>query len=198
MDVRQALEVAAKVHRGQTDKAGEPYISHVQRVMALTTTSDEKIAAALHDVVEDTDLAMSDLAAMGCPARVLAALDALTRRADEGYEAFIARASSDPIARSVKVADLYDNSDEERLARLPQAEAASLRAKYGKAIEALGARDQIERWKALRSTDRPTPAVIEWPGAAAPRAGRSRHDRGPGAAPETDTGGLSTGPGDPR
>lgn len=147
MNLHEALELARRVHQGQVDKAGEPYIHHVQRVMAVLTSPDEKLAAALHDVVEDTSTTLADLATAGCPSQILAAVDALTRRDDEGYEALIRRASTNPLARIVKAADLYDNSDEERLSRLPDDDAARLRDKYAKAIELLGVGDQIERWR---------------------------------------------------
>jgi hypothetical protein len=54
----------------------------------------------------------SDLLAAGCPPRVVAAVEALTRRHNEDYETFVARAARDPIARVVKRADVADNVHE--------------------------------------------------------------------------------------
>jgi hypothetical protein len=51
MNDHDALDLARRAHEGQVDKAGEPYILHVQRVMARLSNPDEKVAAALHDVV---------------------------------------------------------------------------------------------------------------------------------------------------
>jgi hypothetical protein len=78
-------------------------------------TESEQIVAVLHDVIEDTHITMDDLRAYGFSEPVLAALDAVTRRDGESYEAFIQRAKADPIGRRVKIADLIDNSDPSRL-----------------------------------------------------------------------------------
>ena len=105
--------------------------------MARVSTTEAKIAAALHDLVEDTGLSLTDLAAAGCPARVLQAVDALTRRRDETYNEFVRRAAADSLARVAKladIADIADNVDPQRLAGLDPAEAARLRAKYQGAL----------------------------------------------------------------
>ena len=79
------------------------------RVRLAVDTLDERIAAALHDVVEDSPWTLDQLRDVGFSPQVVAAVDALTRRDDEDYDAFIARAKRDPIARRVKCADLLDN-----------------------------------------------------------------------------------------
>jgi (p)ppGpp synthase/HD superfamily hydrolase len=86
MKLDQALELARRFHHGATDKAGRPYISHVQRVVDTVADSDHKLTAALHDLLEDTPLTSTDLLAAGCPPRVIAAVEALTRRPGEEYE----------------------------------------------------------------------------------------------------------------
>ncbi len=64
--VMQAYEFGAKAHDGQTRRSGEPYISHpvaVAQILADMHMDGQTIAAAiLHDVVEDTDTDVSDLA----------------------------------------------------------------------------------------------------------------------------------------
>jgi hypothetical protein len=59
-------------------------------------TPDEKLAAALHDLLEDTLMTADGLRDAGCPPQVVAAVQALTRRPGEDYEA---RAVRDPIPR---------------------------------------------------------------------------------------------------
>lgn len=54
MDLEQALALAAQHHEGQTDQAGRPYMGHIRRVVDAVDTPDEKLAAALHDLLEDT------------------------------------------------------------------------------------------------------------------------------------------------
>jgi hypothetical protein len=131
--VEQAVELARRFHAGATDKAGRPYLGHIQRVVDAVTTHDAKLAAALHDLLEDTPLTSTDLLAAGCPPRVIAAVEALTRKFAEDYEAFVRRAGGDPIAHEVKLADIADNADDARLALLEPDQAARLRTKYERA-----------------------------------------------------------------
>jgi (p)ppGpp synthase/HD superfamily hydrolase len=113
--LERAIAIAAKAHEGQVDKAGAPYILHPLRVMFRVAATEERIAAVLHDVIEDTDITLEMLKAEGFPGTVLRAIDSLTRRPGENYEAFVARAAADPIGRAVKLADLEDNSDLSRI-----------------------------------------------------------------------------------
>lgn len=76
-----------------------------------------RIAAILHDVLEDTSRTREDLRRAGFPPVVLAVVEILTKGATETYEAFIERCAANPIARQVKLADLADNMD---LTRLPE------------------------------------------------------------------------------
>ena len=114
--VERAIAIAAEAHAGQRDKAGQPYVLHCLRVMLRVETAEERIAAVLHDLLEDTDWRREDLLREGFPALVVDAIVALTRQDGESYEAFVRRAGSDPIARRVKLADLEDNMD---LSRIP-------------------------------------------------------------------------------
>jgi hypothetical protein len=111
----RALAIAASAHLGQRDKAGAPYALHPLRLALRAETPEEQMAAALHDVVEDTTWTLERLAAEGFPSKVIAAIDHLTRREGESYEQFIERAITHPIARKVKLYDLEDNMDPRRL-----------------------------------------------------------------------------------
>lgn len=82
---------------------------HPLRVMLAVEGEIERTVAVLHDVIEDTALSPGHLRNLGYPVRVLEALDRLTRREGETYEAYVERLLPDPIARSVKLADLKDN-----------------------------------------------------------------------------------------
>jgi (p)ppGpp synthase/HD superfamily hydrolase len=113
--LEDAIALAAEAHRGQVDKSGQPYILHPIRVMLRCQTQAQRIAAVLHDVVEDTGRTLGDLRDLGYPAEILAALDGLTKRDGESYEAFVERAAANPIARVVKLADIEDNLDLRRL-----------------------------------------------------------------------------------
>ena len=58
-------------------------------------------------------------------------IDAMTRRPHESYEDFVLRAGSDPIGRTVKLADLRDNLDMAKRAGLDEQHTE----KYRRAIE---------------------------------------------------------------
>jgi (p)ppGpp synthase/HD superfamily hydrolase len=113
--LEDAILLAAQTHRGQVDKVGQPYILHLLRVMLRVETEQEQMVAVLHDLVEDTSYTLDDLRALGYSEAVVEALDCVTRRSDETYEEFILRASANPLARRVKLADLEDNMDIRRL-----------------------------------------------------------------------------------
>jgi GTP diphosphokinase / guanosine-3',5'-bis(diphosphate) 3'-diphosphatase len=110
-----ANEIAARAHAGQTDKAGQPYILHPLRVMLAVNSLPEKMAAVMHDVVEDTSVTMADLQSDGFAPEVLAAIEALTKTTGETRLAAAQRAVVNPIARVVKLADVADNMDLSRI-----------------------------------------------------------------------------------
>lgn len=113
--LERALVIAAEAHQGTTDKGGTPYILHPLRLMHQMSTTDERIVALLHDVVEDSPWTLDALCAEGFSESVVAAIDGLTRREGETYEAFITRGATNPLARRVKLADIDDNMDLRRL-----------------------------------------------------------------------------------
>lgn len=133
----EAIALARSAHEGQVDKAGQPYIEHPLRVMGRVSGEYEQMAAVLHDVVEDTALTVDDLEEAGCPGTVTKAVDALTKRPGESLADSMARVAVDPIALSVKRADIADNSDPARLALLDEATADRLRKKYADSLALL-------------------------------------------------------------
>lgn len=113
-----AIRIAAKVHKGQVDRYGKPYILHVMRVMMRGHDLDEQILGALHDVLERSNLTISVLAEKGFSARVLKALEHISRVAPETYEAYIDRVMQDGLAIRVKIHDLADKMDLLHVAQL--------------------------------------------------------------------------------
>ena len=114
--IETAIEIAARAHAGQVDKAGAPYIFHPLRLMFAVETPEEKMAAVLHDTVEDTAITFEDLREAGFPTEVLEAVQALTKKKGENRLEAAHRAAANPIALMVKLADVSDNMD---LGRLP-------------------------------------------------------------------------------
>ena len=118
--LEDAIALAVKTHRGQKDKAGEAYILHPLRVMfrlPWDAPDAVKIAAVLHDVVEDSDgkVTLEDLQRLGYAQEVVEAVELLSRRSSDTYEQFIERLLPNHIARLVKRADLEDNMDVRRM-----------------------------------------------------------------------------------
>ena len=136
----KARELAEAVHAQQVDKAGRPYINHPARVAARLAGDELAEAVAwLHDVVEDTAVTAVQLAELGFPAAVVDAVVAVTRIRGEQPGAYYGRIAANELALRVKLADIADNSDPARLARLDEATRARLSEKYAKALAALSA-----------------------------------------------------------
>ncbi|AWI82159.1 guanosine-3',5'-bis(diphosphate) 3'-pyrophosphohydrolase [Parazoarcus communis] len=113
--LERAIALAAEAHTGQVDKAGQPYILHPLRVMLRVRTDEERIAAVLHDVVEDTHVTLEALAQEGFSQAILTAVAALTKLPGETRLEAASRAAVDSVARTVKLADNTENMDLSRI-----------------------------------------------------------------------------------
>ncbi len=136
--LERAIAIAVEAHTGQFDKAGEPYILHPLRVMMGVSTPESRIAAVLHDVVEDSEWTLDDLRREGFSDTVLSAVDSVTRRDEESYDDFVIRSGQDPIGRDVKIADLRDNANLSRIPH-PTPKDEARKQRYLKALATLGA-----------------------------------------------------------
>lgn len=132
--LEDAIAIATSAHDGQVDKSGRPYIGHPLRVMASVTGEHEQMAAVLHDVIEDTPVTADDLLAHGCPAAVVDAVVALSHLPEEPQEDYLRRVAANPLALSVKRADISDNLAPARIAQLDEATQDRLKAKYARAL----------------------------------------------------------------
>lgn len=148
--LEKAIKIAVQAHTGQIEKNGQPYILHPLRVMQRVHTEEEKIVAVLHDVIEDTPRTPAVLAKRGFSKQLLDALDCVTIRKGERYQAVIRRAGTNPIARRVKLADLEDNMD---IQRLPQINASDRKRlnKYLRAYRWLTATEELPASRGTRS-----------------------------------------------
>lgn len=109
------------------DKGGVPYFSHPARVANRCQTEEEKIVAYLHDVIEDTYVTSDLLKEMGFSPTIIEAVLSVTKKEDESYDDFVARAKKNPIGRMVKIHDLEDNMDIRRLDELSDESVGRLR-----------------------------------------------------------------------
>lgn len=115
-DIEKAISIAVQAHSGQIDKAGMPYVLHPLRLMLRQDSSEAMIVAVLHDVVEDTDVTIDQLAEAGFSNAVLEAISMLTHDKNIPYMDYIMGLASNDLARQVKITDLSDNMD---LSRIP-------------------------------------------------------------------------------
>lgn len=121
-----AIALAAQAHAGQVDKGGQPYILHPLRVMLSLRDPETRIAAVLHDTVEDTAISFDMLRAEGFSEAVIDAVQALTKTPGEDRLSAAQRARANPIARQVKLADVGDNMDLSRIANPTERDHARL------------------------------------------------------------------------
>ena len=129
-----AISIAKQAHEGQFRRGGKPYFSHVSAVANLLSVSghswDIVSAGYLHDVVEDTNYTIDQLADLGVDWRVLLLIEVLTHKKGQSYEEYIIRIqSSSSAVKKIKIADIIHNlssSPTERQVR-----------KYARALEIL-------------------------------------------------------------
>ena len=133
---KKALTLCFEAHKGQRDKSGLPYAFHPFHLAEQMTTEDTTVAALLHDVAEDTDYTLDDLAAMGFGEAVMNALALLTHGDDVDYMDYVRAIAQNPIAKAVKIADLRHNSDITRLDAVDE-KASARREKYRAALALL-------------------------------------------------------------
>jgi len=107
--LERAIGLAVESHHGQRDKAGLPYILHLLRVMHLVSDPVEKQAAVLHDYIEDVSGSVEELRSHAISEPAIQAIVHLTKPEQMSYFEYVIRLSSDPIATTVKLADLEDN-----------------------------------------------------------------------------------------
>ena len=133
-NIIKAINIAIKARDGQLGKLGQPYVLHPLWVMGQVDSEDEKIAAVLHDVVEDTSVTISELRAQGFSDASMTALELLTHDKTIPYMDYINKLAPNKIARRVKLADLAHNMDINRLQEVSPgfvARAADYKKAYG-------------------------------------------------------------------
>ena len=121
--IKEAFEFANEAHKGVKRRSGEPYILHPLAVakiavkeIGLGTTS--VISALLHDVVEDTDYTVEDIANLFGP-KVASIVDGLTKisgvmgsdtsRQAESFRKMILTLADDVRVILIKISDRLHN-----------------------------------------------------------------------------------------
>lgn len=131
-----AYAIAYTAHKGQYDKSGKEYINHPLTVASFCKTEDERIVALLHDVAEDTNITLDDLAKF-FNQNIIDALRLLTHKDDTPYLEYVAKIKENELAKAVKIADLTHNMDMSRFENPTQKDFDRLEYKYKPALELL-------------------------------------------------------------
>lgn len=133
--LQDAISLAKHYHKGQVDKNGKDYILYPLRVMDSVHSTEEKIVAILHDVLEDTDCT-EDILLLVCKSRsIVETIKPLSRRKEDTCFQYISKVKNIPLARKVKIADLKDNLSRDGAP-------VSLQHRYKKALRIL--EDELE------------------------------------------------------
>lgn len=124
--ITAAIEIAARVHMNQRDKADEEYLLHPLAVLYAVRKKypkdkDAQVVAILHDVLEDfrgtklEKLGLTEEIRLKFGIRALDALEDLSHRPGESYDDYIERVARSYLARIVKIEDLTHNMDPRRI-----------------------------------------------------------------------------------
>lgn len=110
--VKRAMEYAQMAHKDQKYGDGDYYTNHILPVVEMTFAlgGDDihMIVACLHDGIEDKRMTVQGILDKFGLA-VLTHVLALTKQEGETYPQYVRRASRDPVALIVKLADLSCN-----------------------------------------------------------------------------------------
>ena len=121
--IRRAFEFARDAHQGVRRKSGEPYILHPLAVAKIAVKeiglgTKSAVAALLHDVVEDTDYTVEDIANLFGP-KIASLVDGLTKISEvmgsnttkqaESFRKMILTLADDVRVILIKIADRLHN-----------------------------------------------------------------------------------------
>jgi len=134
----KAMQIAYNAHHGQLDYNNVPYIFHPYHLAEQMHDEITCTVALLHDVVEDTNVTLADLA-QEFPESVIEAVRLLTHSQNVDYFDYVREIKKNPIAVKVKLADLKHNSDASRNVNsdLTPEQIRYWKTKYSKAMELL-------------------------------------------------------------
>lgn len=136
--LEDAILLATKLHKGQVDKIGEPYILHPLAVMLMGENENEHMVGVLHDIMEDCGITSEHLKMVGYSKKIIKALELLTKlpKEEKDYSAFISRIaeSGNKLAISVKINDIKNNLEIKRFPERATEKDFKRREKYLAAI----------------------------------------------------------------
>lgn len=133
---RLAMQIAYRAHHGQVDKSQIPYIYHPIHLAEQMTDEYTTCVALLHDVVEDTEVTLEELAKV-FPAEVVDAVGLMTHDPAVSYPEYVRHIKQNPLACQVKLADLKHNMDITRIDKPDEKALSRINDKYKKALQIL-------------------------------------------------------------
>lgn len=141
-DYDRAYRLVSYLFKDKKDKAGEPYLGHLIRVSDCLSMGDAKVAALLHDVVEDIDdISFDDLKDLGFSDSIVDIVKIVTKDKSKGisYHDWIGEiiATGNVDAVKVKYSDMMDNFSLDRLNKLDEETKRHLISKYKDEVERL-------------------------------------------------------------
>lgn len=118
----KALVIATEAHKEQRDKSGNLYTLHPIAVSNRVEDIKDKTLALLHDYIEDTDAKIEDLFKEGFDKKFVSDLYALTKEKDVAYSHYVLKLSLSESCKKVKMADLEENMNLDRLSKVKNAD----------------------------------------------------------------------------
>lgn len=141
---KKAIKLMYEAHKDQVDKAGMPYVLHPLHVAEEMQDEIRTTVALLHDVIEDSNVTFDKLSELGFSSDVIESLKLLTHNEEVDYFDYIQKIGTNPVATSVKLADLRHNSDLSRLDKITEKDVVRVE-KYKKCI------DYLEKMQLIQS-----------------------------------------------
>lgn len=135
---KKAMKIAYEAHKNQYDISGVPYIFHPMIVASSMQDEITTCVALLHDVAEDTEISLEQLAEE-FPESIMEPLRLLTHKEGTDYFEYIKKIKTNKNALKVKLSDIKHNMDESRIVGVdvPKEKLDWWRFKYKRALKIL-------------------------------------------------------------
>lgn len=130
-DVKRANILMLLVFKDKVDQNGDTYIRHLNRVAEFMKDDESKIAALLHDLVEDTQFTLDDLKVLRFSEKIIDTIRLLTNDL-KNYDLYMQRLidSDNILAKRIKIADLLDNMNVNRITNPKKKDYERIQKKY--------------------------------------------------------------------
>lgn len=158
--IEETIALLKEAYAGESDKSGQPKYLHsirVKEILPERVGEEIKLAAILHDLIEDKKVTEEELRERGYSDLTVDIVKLLSRnKKEQGYQVFVNNIIEDGLVHRkdlegailIKYADICHNTSPERLQDMPKKEQRILNKKYNTpkimlrmAVKALGYED---------------------------------------------------------